>query len=180
MHQPDAALEAIAQAPAMLTEGDGPLFPVTMLRGRALALKGETEPARAAFLEAQQVLEGQLRESRDPAGIESYLSIVLAGLGQKEEALAAGRRATELLPLSQDALDGAYYLVQLAMVEAQVGETESALTNLEQLLTAPAGWLVSAASLGFDPAWDPLRKDPRFQKLIADAEAAQAETQTKP
>ena len=167
MRQPDAALAAIVRAPALLNDTmDEILIPVTMLRGRALAVKGETGPARVAFLEAQQALEGQLRDSREPAGVESYLSIIFAGLGKKEEALAAGRRATELLPLSQDVLGGSLYLGQLAAVEAKVGETESALSHLEQLLAAPAGWVVSAASLRFDPAWDSLRKDSRFQKLI--------------
>src|SRR5204862_8260342 len=112
-------------------------------------------------------LEGEWRESPKSAGIESHLSTVLAGLGQKEAALAAGRRATERQPLSEDVFGGPLYLSQLAAVEAKVGETESSLNHLEQLLAAPAGYAVSAASLRFDPAWDPLRKDPRFQRVVA-------------
>ena len=71
---------------------------------------------------------------------------------------------------------GVFNLARLAMIEAQVGATDSALGHIEQLLVAPAGRVVSAASLRFDPGWDPLRKDPRFQKLIADAVAAEAKT----
>jgi len=62
------------------------------------------------------------------------------------------------------------YIARLAKVEAQAGELESALKHVEQLLAAPAGYEVSAASLRTDPVWDPLRKDPRLQGLIVGAE----------
>jgi TolB-like protein/Flp pilus assembly protein TadD len=181
MRQPDAALAAIDKAPAWLQDIENNiLVPVMLLRGRALAQKGEAGPARAAFLQAQQMLQGPLREPRLQAAAESNLAIVYAGLGQKEAALQAGGRATALLPLSQDMLDGSFYLARLARIEAQVGETESAIKHIEQLLAAPAGYEVSAASLRFDPTWDPLRNDPRFQKVIAAAEAALARDQVKP
>ena len=51
------------------------------------------------------------------------------------------------------------------MAEAQVGEKQSALDHIEQLLAIPVGHAISSASLRFDPVWDPLRSDPRFQKL---------------
>ena len=168
MRQPDAALAAVVKAPTWLQDGaNNVLVPVMLLRGRALARKGESGPARAAFLAAQQALQGLPRESQAQAGAVSNLSIVYAGLGQKDAALAAARRATELLPRSQDMLDGTFYLARLAKIEAQVGETESALKHIEQLIAAPAGYEVSAASLRTDPVWDPLRKDPRFQALLA-------------
>jgi len=86
-------------------------------------------------------------------------------LGQKEAALESGLRATENLPASRDVIVGGSYLTQLAMAEAQVGEKESALNHIEQLLAIPAGHALSRASLRVDPVWDPLRNDPRFQKL---------------
>ncbi|HEV2606577.1 MAG TPA: tetratricopeptide repeat protein, partial [Xanthomonadaceae bacterium] len=175
MRQPDAALAALAQAPAWLLDtGNDLLIPATLLRGRALALKREDGSARAAYLDAQRTLTDQSGESRDPAGAQSNLADVYAGLGQKDAALAAARRATDLMPPSRDMLSAAYHLARLAKIEAQFSETGGALNHIEELLAAPAGREVSAASLRTDPAWDPLRKDPRFQKLIADAEAAQA------
>ena len=180
MRQPDAALAAFAKAPTwLLSKANNVLIPATLLRGQALALKGETGPARAAFLEAQQALTGWPGESRDPAGVQGNLADVYIGLGQRDTALAASRRATDLLPISKDMMTGTYHLTRLAKIEAQVGETASALSHIGQLLSLPAGREVSAASLRTDPAWDPIRKDPRFQKLIADAEAAQALIQTK-
>ncbi len=166
MRQPETALAVLAKAPAWLNDGtDGLMMPAALWRGQALAQKGESEAARASFLEAQQALEDKLREAREPAGIESYLALTYAGLGEKEKAFQAGRRATELLPMSQDVLGGAWYLFQLAEIEAEFGETESAIKHLELLLAAPAGFYLSEASLRTDPAWDPLRKDPRFHKL---------------
>ncbi len=164
MRQPDAALAAIAKAPTWLLDNkSNVLIPAMLLRGQALARKGETGPARAAFLAAQKVLQGSPREQ---PGIQSNLADVYAGLGQTDAALAAARRAADLLPLSRDMVGGVFYLTRLAKIEAQVGETESALNHIEQLLAIPAGREVSTASLRTDPAWDPLRKDARFQKLL--------------
>jgi len=136
-----------------------------LLRAQALVQKGEIGPARAAFLEAQQALEGLLGKPRAQADAQSYLALVYAGLRQKEAALESGLRATENLPASRDVIVGGSYLTQLAMAEAQVGEKESALNHIEQLLAIPAGHALSRASLRVDPVWDPLRNDPRFQKL---------------
>jgi serine/threonine protein kinase/Flp pilus assembly protein TadD len=179
--QPEAALAAIAKAPALLRNNvDNFLTPVMLLRAQALARKGDVVAAHAAFLEAQQALDGLSNEALDQAaGTGSNRAIVYAGLGQNDAALAAGRRATDLLPVSHDVLVGVFYLTRLAKIEAQVGETDAALKHIEQLLTLPAGYEVSTASLRTDPVWDPLRDDPRFQKLIADSEAAVA-AQGKP
>jgi TolB-like protein/Tfp pilus assembly protein PilF len=169
MRQPHAALAALAHAPAwLLNSWPNSREPVTLLRAQALALKGETGPAREAFLQAQQALEPLLTQPREQADAESFLALVYAGLEQKNKALEAGHRATELLPPSKDVIVGGFYLAQLAVVEAQVGETQSALDHIEQLLAMPGGHVVSTASLRFEPAWDPLRNDPRFQKLCAD------------
>ena len=176
MRNPDAALAVLAKAPEWLSDGENNgLVPAALLRGRALAMKSEAAPARAAFLEAQHMLETLAADSGEEAGILSNLAVVYAGIGNREAALKAARRATELLPVSRDALDGTSFLARLARIEAQVGETDSALGHIRQLLNAPAGYEVSAASLRSDPAWDSLRKDPRFQNLISEADAAEAE-----
>jgi TolB-like protein/Tfp pilus assembly protein PilF len=176
MHRPDAVLAALEHAPAwLLNNWSSSRQPVTLLRGQALALKGETTLAREAFLQAQQALEPLLKEPREQADAESSLALAYAGLGEKSKALEAGRSAVAMLPPSQDFIVGSFYLAQLAMVEAQVGETQSALNHIEQLLAVPAGHVVSTASLRLDPAWDPLGKDPGFQKLITREEAKAVE-----
>ena len=174
MRDADAALAAIAQAPDWLIDGlylDG--SPITMLRGQALRLKGETAAARKAFVEAQQALEAKIRQLPDQAHHhEGNLALVLAALGQNGAASKTARRAADRLTPEQDAVVGTAHLAQLAKVEAQVGETKVALDHIEQLLAMPAGHVISAASLRFDPAWDSLRKNLRFEALIAKAETA--------
>jgi tetratricopeptide (TPR) repeat protein len=172
-HQPDEALAALAKAPESYVDpADNTSLPSTLLRAQALAMKGETAPAHAAFEEARLVLEKRLSEQRDSAEIQIHLAAVYAGLGQKTAALAAGRRAIELMPLTKDLIGGISCLGQFAQIEAQVGESQSAIDHLEQLMALPAGFDVSTASLRLDPTWNPLRQEARFQKLIAKYEAA--------
>lgn len=86
--------------------------------------------------------------------MHANLAIVHAEFGQTDAALAAARRATDLLPISKDMLDGSFYLACRAKVEVRIGETATALEHLERLLAVPAGHEVSVASLRNDPAWD--------------------------
>jgi TolB-like protein/Tfp pilus assembly protein PilF len=166
MHQPDQALAALEHAPDWLLDTwPSTREPVTLLRAQALMQKGEAAAARAEFLKSQRVLEGLLRNPRAEADAQGCLALVHAGLGEKKAALEAGRRATEALPVSRDIIIGSCYLAQLAMAEAQVGEKESAISHIEELLAIPVGHVLSVASLRLDPRWDPLRSDPRFQKL---------------
>jgi len=164
--QPDAALEALGHSPDwLMTRWEHSLVPLSLLRAQALALKGEAELAHSAYLEAEQQLQSLLDKPHELADAQSYLGVVYAGLGQREAALKAGRAAVELLPMSRDVIVGAFYLERLARVEAQVGETDSAIEHLEQLLSSSGGETVSVATLRIDPVWDRIRKDPRFQKL---------------
>lgn len=166
--QPDAALAALAHSPDwLMTRWEHSLAPLSLLRAQALALKGETGPARDAFLKAEQELQTLLDKPHELADAQSYLGLVYAGLGQKEAALKAGRAAVDLLPMSHDVIVGAFYLERLARVEAEVGETQSAIDHLKQLLSSSGGETVSVATLRIDPVWDPMRDDPRFKALLA-------------
>jgi len=172
MRQPNIALAVLAKAPALLRDDENNgQFPNVLLRAQALALKGESAPARAAFLDAKQSQQALLDDPHQRVYALSNLAVVYAGLGQKDAALAAARQASDSLPVAKDALDGNYLLAQLAKIEAQVGEADAALRHLEQLLAAPAGYEVSVASLRTDPVWDQLRGDPRFQALVKDGGA---------
>jgi serine/threonine-protein kinase len=110
------------------------------------------------------VTEQLVRESPDDAPVHALLGEILAALGQKDAAISEGKRATELLPESQDAYDGPQISAALAEIYAWVGEQDQAFRLLDHLLQTPNGITVSLLKL--DPVWDPLRKDPRFQALI--------------
>jgi serine/threonine-protein kinase len=89
---------------------------------------------------------------------------IYAHLGRKEEAIRAGKRAVELLPISKDAFDAPQYMYSLAGIYVIVGEYDAAVDLLGILLSVPS--MVSANSLRLDPLWDQLRDYPRFQQLL--------------
>jgi hypothetical protein len=85
-------------------------------------------------------------------------------LGRKEEALREGRRAVELLPVEKDALNGPLMIQYLAIIAAWVGDTNLACEQLAIAVRPPS--TVSYGQLKLLPFWDPLRGDPRFEKIV--------------
>src|SRR6266480_4458672 len=120
--------------------------------------------AHSAFERARIIAERLVRESPDDAARHGQLGLILAGLGQKDAAIAEGKRAVELLPESQDAFDGPEVTAVLAQIYAWTGEHDQAFGLLDHLLIVPNG--ITVPGLKLDPVWDRLRKDPRFQALI--------------
>ena len=94
------------------------------------------------------------------------LALIDAGLGRKEEALRESRRAVELMPLEKDSLNGADMIQYSAIVAAWVGEKDLALQNLAKAAQLPG--FLSYGRLKLLPWYDPLRGDPRFEKIVAD------------
>jgi TolB-like protein/Flp pilus assembly protein TadD len=140
------------------------ICPKASLEGRLYRYQHDNIKAQAAFEHAVTVAEQLVRDAPDDPGRHAELGVVLAGLGRKEDAINAGKKAVELLPESKDAVDGPKTTAALAEIYAWVGEHDEALRLLDHLLTVPNGLTVPLLKL--DPVWDPLRKDPRFQALI--------------
>jgi serine/threonine protein kinase/tetratricopeptide (TPR) repeat protein len=137
-------------------------------------LKGDTEAAHTAFTKMRTKLEEELHIHPDNMDLLSDLGLIDAALGKKEEALSEGRRAMELragaLPTAQDPMFGsstneASMKMSFAMICAWAGESNLALEQLEAVTKNPGG--PSYGGLCLDPLWDPLRGDPRFEKLVA-------------
>jgi serine/threonine-protein kinase len=149
----------------------GATCPKASLEGTLYLYLDDKVNAHSAFDRARIIAERLVRESPDDAARHGELGLILAGLCQKDAAIAEGKRAVELLPESQDAFDGPEVTVVLAQIYAWTGENDEALRLLDHLLATPNG--VTVPILNLDPAWDPLRKDPRFQSLI-DKYAAKA------
>ena len=139
--------------------------PKAFLEGSLYLYQGDKVKAQAPFETARIVAEQLVQESPDDAARHGQLGLILAGLGRKEEAIKEGKRAVELLPEAQDALDGPEVAVVLAQIYAWTGEHDQAFELLDHLLQVPNSLTVPILKL--DPVWDPLRKDPRFEKLIA-------------
>ena len=138
--------------------------PKTFFEGTCYKLQGDEAKAKEAFERARVVSEQLIREAPDDAPRQAQHGLILAALGRKDEAIAQGKRAMELLPESQDAFDGPQITGALAEIYAWTGETDKALQLIDHLLQIPNGLTVPV--LKIDPAWDSLRKDPRFQALI--------------
>ena len=117
--------------------------------------------------EARKAVEEQLRATPDDAQRHVFLGLALAYLGRRNEAIREGERGVALIPVAKNAVQGSYLQHQLARIYMLVGEPEKALDQLEPLLKIP--YYLSPAWLKIDPNFDPLRKNPRFQKLVAGA-----------
>ena len=121
--------------------------------------------ARTAFLQAKNILEEQLKQKPDDAGLHIQLAKLLARLGEKDAAITEAQQATDLRPESKDAFDGPRITEDVAQVYAILGDNARAIELLDGLLSRPTG--VTLQSLRVNPAWDPLRNDPAFQALSA-------------
>jgi hypothetical protein len=93
------------------------------------------------------------------------LGLIDAGLERKEDALREARRACELLPIASDAVDGVAYATNLAQVYTWTGQKDLAIEQLDKVERVPN--FVSYGYLKLQLLWDPLRDDPRFEKLVA-------------
>jgi TolB-like protein/Tfp pilus assembly protein PilF len=162
---PDA-IALLQQSPQDVFHYDKPR---EFFEGAIYTFLNDKEKAVSAFERARPIAEKAVRESPNDASRHVILGMILAGLGEKQLAIAEGKRAVELLPESEDALDGPKTTVALAQIYTWTGETDQALQLLERSLSTPNG--VTVHFLRLDPMWDPLRSDPRFQALIDRHEA---------
>ena len=120
--------------------------------------RGDRAEAEAHYLEALRL---------NPADGDAHYNFanLLVATGRKEEALREGRRAVELVPVEKDALVGPTMVKYLAMIAAWVGDKDLACEQLAIAIRPPS--TVSYGQLKLLPFWDPLRSDPRFEKIVA-------------
>ncbi len=143
--------------------------------GWAQEVAGDHAVAQETWRQARSELESFLKEQPENPSLIGDLALTNMGLGDKAPALALSERATAAIPIEKDALAGPRPIEILARVAAGVGEPDRALAALQKLLSIPyEGALplgnspLTPALLRLDPMFDPLRNDPRFQKLAAD------------
>ena len=131
----------------------------------AARARGDATGARAAFTAARTEVEKTMRGQSDYAQGITALGLIDAGLGRKDDAIREGTRAVALVPVSKDAIDGVDMILNLAVIYTWTGEKDLALKQLAEAAQLPStlnyGWL------RLHPDWDPLRGDPRFEKIVA-------------
>ena len=133
--------------------------------GLVARARGDAAAAQTAFAAARVDQEKSIAAQGEWAPPLTVLALIDAGLGRKEEALRAGRRAVEMLPVEKDALNGVRVREFLAIIYAWTGEKDLALEQLAAIISYPA--TATYGRLRLHPYWDPLRGDPRFEKIVA-------------
>jgi TolB-like protein/Tfp pilus assembly protein PilF len=126
--------------------------------------KGDETSARAAFMKARAQQEEEIRGQPDRVVLLAEIGLINAGLGRKEDALNEGRRAVELGSSIKDSFTEPYVNMCFAIICAWTGERELALGQLEAFTKAPG--YHTYGNLRLSPLWDPLRGDPRFEKIV--------------
>jgi serine/threonine-protein kinase len=143
--------------------------PKSLFLGRIYSEKGDDVKAREHYEASLPLLEQAVAESPLDAERHMTLARVYAGVNRKADAIREGKRACEILPESKDAIDGVDLTMRLAEIYMRVDEPEQALALLDHLLSIPAGLHVEQMRVA--PIWDPLRNDPRFERLLAKYES---------
>ena len=144
---------------------NGVNFPYAYWEGVVARCQGDSRKARAAFTAARTEVQNVVEQQPDFAAALSLLGMIDAGLEKKEEALKEGQRACELLPTSKDAIDGASLAINLAQIYTWIGDKDRAIEQIAALGRVPNS--LSYGLLKLHPYWDPLRGDPRFEKIVA-------------
>jgi TolB-like protein/Flp pilus assembly protein TadD len=160
-----AAKEALDALSENTFGDDGMQFSRSFGEGLIARMTNDGEKAQAAFSAARAAQEKRVQEQPNYGPAVAVLGLIDAALGRKEEALREGRHALELLPIQKDSIDGMHMIENFAIIAAWVGESDLACEQLTTATRLP-GYL-SYGQLKLLPYWDPLRGDPRFDKIVA-------------
>jgi tetratricopeptide (TPR) repeat protein len=169
---PAAAERALAASPlTVFLYFNAVDTPRSFFAGEIALMRGDQATAQKELTRARDALAASVTEAPDVPERHACLGLVCALLGEKERAIAEGKRGVELRPESQDALDGTILSAILALIYARVGENAQAVALIEHLLSIPgavdtAGYSITVNDLKHRWEWDPIRNDPRFQKLL--------------
>jgi TolB-like protein/Tfp pilus assembly protein PilF len=145
--------------------------PRTFFEGCIALAQGDVPAAQKYFQNAQPVFENAVKEAPSSAIRHANLGWFYAFMGRKDDAIREGRRAVELKPESKDAVDGVIVNCYLALIYARLGEKDLAFPLLARLLKTPGAvdsvdYSITVNDLKHRWEWDPIRSDPRFQKLL--------------
>jgi serine/threonine protein kinase/Tfp pilus assembly protein PilF len=158
------ALNAYGENKPTLTGENVPLTRLFVAGVTARMTKDDVR-AQSAFTAARAEQEKTVQAEPNYGPAVCVLGLIDAGLGRKEAALREGRRAVELLPVEKDAISGPAMIRYLAVIAAWVGDNDLACEQLATASRLPNGG--SYGQLKLLPFWDPLRGDPRFEKIVA-------------
>jgi serine/threonine-protein kinase len=160
----DEASKALTSLSANGYYDNGFLYPHAFCEGLVARLRNDEVVAHDAFTRSRAEVDkivSQQPTRAEPLGI---LGLIDAALGNKEQAIREGQRASELLPLKTDSINGEILIENLAIIYAWTGEKDLALAQLTIAAQVPGN--LNYGYLRLHPYWDPLRGDPRFKEIV--------------
>jgi serine/threonine protein kinase/tetratricopeptide (TPR) repeat protein len=163
--------DAVTAQKALNALGETPLsddvvqFSHPFVEGLIARMTKDEEKARSAFTAARAEQEKIVSVQPNYGPALCVLGLIDAALGRKDEAMQEGRRAVELVPIEEDAINGQAMNQYFAMIDAWAGEKELACERLIAAMRRPNS--LSYGQLKLLPFWDPLRGDPRFEEIVA-------------
>jgi len=161
------ALAAYGGNPILLGSNENVIFNRPFAEGVIERMNHDDDKARAAFTAARAEEEKIVQAEPNYGPTLCVLGVIDAGLGRKGQALEEGRRAVELFPVGKDAPVGTTMTKYLAMIAAWVGDKDLACEQLAIAVHRLSD--LSYGQLKLLPFWDPLRGDPRFERLVQEA-----------
>ena len=162
----ESSLESLESISMKIDIGQTTYKPIETRLGQIYHLTGNHKLANQYFTQSRSILEIALKDMPHDARIYADYGLVLAYLGQKEEAIKAGKMATSLIPVEKDAIIGPTHFITLTKILCILGESDQAIENLQYLRSIPGG--IHLKILDRDPVWDPLRNNTRFEALLID------------
>jgi TolB-like protein/Tfp pilus assembly protein PilF len=162
-----AAGEIVSKSPNDEIRFFGPLVPRQIV-ALWLELVQGNHPTIEQFGAAREQLYRKVEADRTDPFMLAALALADVALGRKEESIQEARRAMEMRPISEDAEDGPCIAANVAVVYAWANRSDFAFEQLNTLIKKTSYLLVTYGNLKTNPSWDPMRKDPRFEKLLAE------------
>jgi tetratricopeptide (TPR) repeat protein len=160
----EAALERLLSGSSAAFSTQGYYVPKAMMAADIYALMNEPQLARQHLDSAVALLEAGIQEAPEDSCLYGSLGLAYARLRRAEDAIRAGEKGVDLLPVSVEAMGGRMRIADLAQILTMTGQHDAAIDRLEYLLSVPGN--MSVAQLRFGRQWDPLRFHPRFQALL--------------
>jgi hypothetical protein len=159
--------EIVSKSPNEEIRFFGPLVPRRIV-ALWLELVQGNHPTIEEFGAAREQLYRKVKADRTDPFMLAALALADVALARKEESIQEARRAMEMRPISEDAKDGPCIAANVAVVYAWANQSDCAFEQLNILIKRTSYLLVTYGNLKTNPSWDPLRKDPRFDKLLAE------------
>lgn len=141
-------------------------YPPDLMRGLTEFLLGDKNRAADYLASAIKALTVSLQDNSEDPRLYSALGLAYAGLGQRDEAIAAADRASKLYPVDNDAIDGPLYVLNFARTYAILGDNDAAITKLTELYSKPRNWYAILNAILRDPTFDDLHNEQAFTSLV--------------